>query len=191
MQDLLAGQFNVTLGQKLTEHLQKWMKAEEFLHTPAQPVAWEPGTEWEVAASMLDVFHKLPPAAAEFLETQEGRTGIVVLTIGLEEALPQLQTPQLQNAIVPSKLWSPYRAPLTRFLNRYPSESVAYFLDSASRISKPDYFLLLLDIIRNPLGRPLLDALKKAPEKFVKVLQLETDDANPGAFSCWLISPGS
>jgi len=176
LQDLLAGHFNVTLGQKLTEHLQKWMEVDKYLHAQAQPVAWEPGTEWEVAASMLDIFHKLPPAAKDFLETHEGRTGIVVLTIGLEEALSQLPGP-----VVPSKMWSPYRAPLTRFLNRYPDESVAYFLNSTSRLSKPEYFLRLLDIIRNPIGRPLLNALKSVPDKFISVLEQTADDDSPEA----------
>ena len=32
-------------------------------------VAWAPGTEWEVAAGMLDIFHKLPGQAKKFLET--------------------------------------------------------------------------------------------------------------------------
>ena len=45
------------------------------------------------------------------------RPGIVVLTIGLEESLPKLP-----GAVLPSKLWSPYRLPLIRFLNQYPTE---------------------------------------------------------------------
>lgn len=45
------------------------------------------------------------------------RPGIVVLTIGLEESLPKLP-----GAVLPSKLWSPYRLPLIRFLNQYPAE---------------------------------------------------------------------
>lgn len=32
-------------------------------------VSWAPGTEWEVAAGMLDIFHKLPSQAKKFLET--------------------------------------------------------------------------------------------------------------------------
>ena len=159
-------------------------------------MAWAPGTEWEVAAGMLDIFHKLPGQAKKFLETNgeppcpsfllllsfklfflccspsscspfvfilyaQGceplvlccchigivaavvqvpscgwervryshrpdccsplrageRPGIVVLTIGLEESLPKLP-----GAVIPSKLWSPYRLPLVRFLNQYPTE---------------------------------------------------------------------
>ena len=169
--DLLSVHFNVTLGQKLTEHLQKWMEADKYvMGQNPQNVAWEAGSEWEVAASMLDIFHKLPEAAKSFLETHEKRPGIVVLTIGLEEALYQLPS------MHPSKMWSPYRAPLTRFLNRYAEESVEYFLDSKCRLSKPEYFLRLLDIVRNPLGRPLLEALKGAPEKFIAVLDDKAAD---------------
>jgi hypothetical protein len=54
---------------------------------------------------------QLPPVLAE------DRPGLVVLTIGLEEALPKLP-----GYVVPSKLWSPYRLPLVRFLNRYPTD---------------------------------------------------------------------
>jgi hypothetical protein len=39
------------------------------MHTHAQ-VSWAPGTEWEVASGMLDIFHKLPQQAKKFLETQ-------------------------------------------------------------------------------------------------------------------------
>ena len=60
--DLLSSQFNVTLGEKLIEHLRKWVDVETYIHPqPPQAVAWEPGTEWEVAAGMMDVLHKLPP----------------------------------------------------------------------------------------------------------------------------------
>lgn len=38
-------------------------------------VAWTPGQESEVAAGMLDIFHKLPPPAKKFLETQGGCRG--------------------------------------------------------------------------------------------------------------------
>lgn len=52
------------------------------------------------------------------------RPGLVVLTIELEGALSK--TP---GANIPCKLTSPYRAPLTKFLNKYSTEAIAYFLD--------------------------------------------------------------
>ena len=52
------------------------------------------------------------------------RPGLVVLTIELEGALSK--TP---GATIPCKLTSPYRAPLTKFLNKYSTEAIAYFLE--------------------------------------------------------------
>lgn len=136
----------------------------EHATCPRLQVAWASGTEWEVAAGMLDIFHKLPMQAKKFLETQGlhaelcqewtdrrlpnnphmhacmqapstralcevllsvtlpagERPGIVVLTIGLEESLPKLP-----GTVIPSKLWSPYRLPLIRFLNQYPADRQA------------------------------------------------------------------
>jgi len=52
------------------------------------------------------------------------RPGLVVLVIELETALAK--TPGVN---APCKLTSPYRAPLTKFLNKHAKEAVAYFLD--------------------------------------------------------------
>ena len=52
------------------------------------------------------------------------RPGLVVLTIELEGALAK--TPGVN---VPCKLTSPYRAPLTKFLNKYSTEAITYFLE--------------------------------------------------------------
>ena len=48
--------------------------------------------------------------------TQE-RPGLVVLMIELESALSQMPS-----NTEPTKMWSPYREPLARFLNKYPEE---------------------------------------------------------------------
>jgi transformation/transcription domain-associated protein len=53
----------------------------------------------------------------------------VTLTIDLEGALPPGQ--------VYSEINSPYRLPLTKFLNRYATLAVDYFL---ARLSDPKYF---------------------------------------------------
>ena len=46
-------------------------------------------------------------------EVQE-RPGLVVLTIELEGALAQMP-----GSLSPSRMWSPYREPLAKFLNKY------------------------------------------------------------------------
>lgn len=73
--------------------------------------------------AIIELFHLLPFAAAKFLD------GLVSLTIDLEGALPPGQ--------VYSEINSPYRLPLTKFLNKYAAQAVDYFLD---RLGQPKYF---------------------------------------------------
>jgi hypothetical protein len=74
-------------------------------------------------AAIIELFHLLPAAAWTFLDE------LVTLTIELERALPPGQ--------VYSEINSPYHLPLTKFLNRYATEAVEYFLN---RLSEPKYF---------------------------------------------------
>ena len=62
-------------------------------------------------------------AASKFLDE------LVTLTIELERALPSGQ--------VYSEINSPYRLPLTKFLNRYATTAVDYFL---VRLNEAKYF---------------------------------------------------
>jgi hypothetical protein len=52
------------------------------------------------------------------------------------------------------------------------AQSVDYYL-APFRISKPTYVWHLLDIIRAPIGRPLLLQLAKTPEKIADLLTIE------------------
>ncbi|KAJ6295721.1 hypothetical protein OIU78_023701 [Salix suchowensis] len=81
------------------------------------------GEEPKIAAAIIELFHLLPHAASKFLDE------LVTLTIDLEGALPSGQ--------VYSELNSPYRLPLTKFLNRYATLAVDYFL---ARLNDPKYF---------------------------------------------------
>lgn len=74
-------------------------------------------------AAIIELFHLLPNAAGKFLDE------LVTLTIDLETALPPGQ--------FYSEINSPYRLPLTKFLNKYPTAGVDYFL---ARLNQPKYF---------------------------------------------------
>ena len=54
-------------GEKLIEHLKKWLDTTKLLETPH---SWEPGQESDIAAAILELFHLLPQQASKFLETQ-------------------------------------------------------------------------------------------------------------------------
>ncbi|XP_047320592.1 transformation/transcription domain-associated protein-like [Impatiens glandulifera] len=145
--ELLSTWFNVTLGGKLLEHLKKWLEPEKLAQCQK---AWKAGEEPKIAAAIIELFHLLPSAAGKFLDE------LVTLTIGLEAALPPGQ--------FYSEINSPYRLPLTKFLNRYPSVAVDYFL---ARLFQPNYFRSFMYIIRSDAGQPLREELAKSPEKIL------------------------
>ncbi|KAG7584206.1 Protein kinase-like domain superfamily [Arabidopsis suecica] len=145
--ELLSNWFNVTLGGKLLEHLKKWLEPEKLAQSQK---SWKAGEEPKIAAAIIELFHLLPHAASKFLDE------LVTLTIDLEAALPPGQ--------VYSEINSPYRLPLTKFLNRYAALAVDYFL---SRLSEPKYFRRFMYIIRSDAGQPLREELAKSPQKIL------------------------
>ncbi|CAI9110926.1 OLC1v1011036C1 [Oldenlandia corymbosa var. corymbosa] len=145
--ELLSNWFNVTLGGKLLEHLKKWLEPEKLMQAQK---AWKAGEEPKIAAAIIELFHLLPSAAGKFLDE------LVTLTIDLEAALPPGQ--------FYSEINSPYRLPLTKFLNRYPAAAVDYFL---ARLREPKYFRRFMYIIRSDAGQPLREELAKSPDKII------------------------
>ncbi|VFQ99863.1 unnamed protein product [Cuscuta campestris] len=145
--ELLSNWFNVTLGGKLLEHLRKWLEPEKLAQCQK---SWKAGEEPKIASAIIELFHLLPSAAGKFLDE------LVTLTIDLEAALPPGQ--------FYSEINSPYRLPLTKFLNRYPTASVDYFL---ARLCQPKYFRRFMYIIRSDAGQPLRDELAKSPDKII------------------------
>ncbi|KAJ0907922.1 putative non-specific serine/threonine protein kinase [Helianthus annuus] len=145
--ELLSNWFNVALGGKLLEHLKRWLEPEKLQQIQK---SWKSGEEPKIAAAIIELFHLLPSAAGKFLDE------LVTLTIDLEVALPPGQ--------FYSEINSPYRLPLTKFLNRYPQAAVDYFL---ARLCEPKYFRRLMYIIRSDAGQPLREELAKSPEKIL------------------------
>jgi transformation/transcription domain-associated protein len=145
--ELLSNWFNVTLGGKLLEHLKKWLEPEKLAQCQK---SWKAGEEPKIAAAIIELFHLLPTAAGKFLDE------LVTLTIDLEGALPSGQ--------FYSEINSPYRLPLTKFLNRYPPAAVDYFL---ARLCQPKYFRRFMYIIRSDAGQPLREELARSPEKIL------------------------
>ncbi|KAG1327763.1 Phosphatidylinositol 3-and 4-kinase family protein with FAT domain [Cocos nucifera] len=145
--ELLSNWFNVTLGVKLLDHLKKWLDPEKLVQSSK---AWKSGDEPKVAAAMIELFHLLPPAAGKFLDE------LVTIIIDLEGALPQGQ--------FYSEINSPYRLPLTKFLNRYATDAIDYFL---ARLGHPKYFRRFMYIICSDAGQPLREELAKSPQKIL------------------------
>ena len=61
---LLSNFFNLTLGEKLLEHLRRWTDPE----TINKAKAFKPGDEIKIPGAILGLFHLLPPAPTKFLD---------------------------------------------------------------------------------------------------------------------------
>jgi hypothetical protein len=150
--ELLSNWFNPTLGEKLLEHLRRWLEpdAQKNAGQPPQQ-ARAPPKDFKIAAAMINLFHLLPQAAGKFLEP------LVMLTMQLEQALPQ--------SGVHSEVNSLYRKPLAKFLGRYAADAVDFFL---ARLNQPAFFFRLLDMVRmEKEGAPIREELCKSSAKIV------------------------
>eukprot|EP01087_Luapelamoeba_hula_P023162 TRINITY_DN8469_c0_g1_i2.p1 TRINITY_DN8469_c0_g1~~TRINITY_DN8469_c0_g1_i2.p1 ORF type:complete len:748 (+),score=84.96 TRINITY_DN8469_c0_g1_i2:140-2245(+) len=139
--ELLTNCFNVTLGEKLLEHLNKWTEPAKI----SAAKIWKEGEDIKIAAHIIHIFHLLPPAAVKFLDP------LVSLTNQLEQLLPREGN-------------NPYREPLVKFLNRYYNESVDYFLRLLHNAS---YAKMFNSILHHALAEPLRAELAKNPDKII------------------------
>lgn len=94
-------------------------------------------------------------------------TGLVVLTIEMEEKLQMLKPQQVPPCRI---LWSPYRDALTRYLSKFSTEAVAYFL-TPLRLTNDAYFTRLLDMMQHPLGALLLEQMAASGDQLANLLR--------------------
>jgi len=121
---LLSSWFNTTLGEKLLEHLTKWTDPDRII----TKMIWHEGQEPIVAAAIMDLFALLPHAS-HFVEP------LVKTAIKLEAVLPRFKF---------ESVTSPYLGPLSRYLNKHCSGTVAFFFH---RLKNPMYSELFHEII--------------------------------------------
>lgn len=132
---LLSSCFNVTLGEKLLEHLKQWRDPDRIIKAGI----WKRGEEPAVAAAIVDLFHLLPPSES-FLEA------LITCVVELEAVLPKYGSY--------GKMSSPYRIPLTKFLNRYASQTITYFL-KREHLTEEKHASLFQQLIKLPEAAPL------------------------------------
>ena len=147
--ELLSNWFNVTLGEKLIDHLNKWLEPDKLVQARNQ---WKPGEEAKIADSLINLFHLLPAMAVKFLDD------LVQLVIKLEEVLPMVGTD--------SQLCSPYQASLTRYLCVYKKEAVEYFL-TPERLAATPYYTRFVSMLKSQVGVPLRNELAASPQALV------------------------
>ncbi|KAG2214450.1 hypothetical protein INT46_007375 [Mucor plumbeus] len=133
--ELLTNYFKVEIGKKLLDHLKQW--AEPKVLQEAANKNLSENHEVKIIVAILNIFHLLPAAAHIFLDD------LVSVVLEMEGHLRR-------------SISSPFRPNLIKYLNRYPTETVAYFYD---RLDQP----------RHSRQQELLDsllALWRSPSRF-------------------------
>ncbi|ODV71827.1 histone acetyltransferase TRA1 CYBJADRAFT_142845 [Cyberlindnera jadinii NRRL Y-1542] len=105
--ELLITYFKVEIGRKLLDHLMAWAQPSVLNFISSQEL--EHNSTVKIIVAILNIFHLLPPKAYTFMEE------IIRTLTYLESHLRRTQD-------------SPFRAPIAKFLNRFPNETYQYFL---------------------------------------------------------------
>ncbi|KAI8819858.1 uncharacterized protein EV422DRAFT_620718 [Fimicolochytrium jonesii] len=121
---LLTNYFKVEIGKKLLDHLIFWGNATMLAEASGKPNG--DVEEVKIMAAILEIFSLLPPTANIYM------ADMVKEIIQLESFLRRSAT-------------SPFRLPLIKFLNRYPTEAATLFME---KIKDTAYSELLADLLR-------------------------------------------
>lgn len=169
--ELFSHWFNVNLGDKLLEHLQRWTEPEKF----AYQNKWTPGTESKVGAAILDLFHLLPPAAVKFLPQ------IVQMVVKLETVLPVAGPGVAHLGLRSAKTasTSPYRAPLLRYCNQHAAIASKHFLSNLADDRIRQLFFVLL---RASESEKLQKEIKESQALILSGINFPNDQSGCRAF---------
>lgn len=105
--EVLTNYFKVEIGNKLLDHLKAWAEPSVLQQYSIKTLSGE--TNINIIVAILNVFHLLPSGAFVFMQD-------LMKTLFLLEK----QIRRQHN--------SPFREPIAKFLNRYPVESLNFFL---------------------------------------------------------------
>eukprot|EP00466_Bigelowiella_natans_P000476 jgi/Bigna1/33130/e_gw1.1.3.1 len=160
--ELLSNCFNVTLGEKLLDHMRKFADPEvlnkmryENLTENAGTSRMKPEDEVQVAASIIGLFHLLPPASKKFLDP------LVQITLKLESILPALNF----YGGYGTGSSSPYREPLIKFLVVEPQKTCEYFLKNLTQKKLSQMFQA---IMRHEKCDKIRQVVMQSPEDLIR-----------------------
>ncbi|KAI9246865.1 hypothetical protein BY458DRAFT_560504 [Sporodiniella umbellata] len=145
--ELLTNYFKVEIGKKLLDHLKLW--AEPSVLQEAANGALNENGDVKIMAAILNVFYLLPPTAHIFMD--EFIQAVLEMEVHLRRSFS-----------------SPFRPNVIKYLNRYPTEAVAYFFE---RLDKPAHALLLIDVLNAESAVQVREEITKSTEILVKAFQ--------------------
>ncbi|KAG0164843.1 hypothetical protein DFQ30_009322 [Apophysomyces sp. BC1015] len=152
--ELLTNYFKVEIGKKLLDHLKQW--AEPKVLQEAAGKSLSENHEVKIIVAILNIFHLLPAAAHIFLDE------LVTVVLDMEDHLRR-------------SISSPFRPNLIKYLNRYPTETLAYFYE---RLGNARYSRLFVAILGTECASQLRDEVAKAPAELVARTFSVADNSN-------------
>ncbi|KAB8303627.1 hypothetical protein EYC80_005023 [Monilinia laxa] len=141
---LLTTYFKVEIGARLLEHIRVLAEPGSLQRISFTLV--EQNEQMKVIAAVFNIFHLLPPAAEQFKER------LIETVLELEEKLRRTR-------------YSPFRAPLYKYINRYPKEVWAMLL---SKIEDQKYGRFLAQVLNHPESTPLRAVVVRNLDSLIK-----------------------
>ncbi|KUJ06740.1 uncharacterized protein LY89DRAFT_790380 [Mollisia scopiformis] len=141
---LLTTYFKVEIGSRLLDHIK--VLAEPAVLQKISFLLIEQNDQMKIIAAVFNIFHLLPSAAEHFKER------LIDTVLDLEEKLRRTR-------------YSPFRAPLYKFLNRYPNEVWLFLL---GKIEDQKYGRFLAQVLEDPESGPLRKVVMNGVEHMIK-----------------------
>ncbi len=141
---LLTTYFKVEIGSRLLDHIKVLAEPNELQRISFTLV--EQNEKMKIIAMVFHTFHLLPPAAENFKER------LIDIVLQLEGDLRRTRS-------------SPFRAPLYKYLNRYPNEVWMFFL---GKIEDQKYGRLFAQILEDPGSEPLRRVVVSSVNMLIK-----------------------
>jgi transformation/transcription domain-associated protein len=139
---LLTNYFKVEIGARLLDHMK--VIADDMTLQKVSFSLVEQNPAMKIVAAIFNIFHLLPPAATSFMEN------LIDKVLDLEKKLRRTSH-------------SPFRKPLVKYLNRYPKESLAFFL---ARFKEESYGRFFGQILADPESEALRNAVVADTDNF-------------------------
>ncbi|GAA5802218.1 hypothetical protein HPULCUR_007681 [Helicostylum pulchrum] len=152
--ELLTNYFKVEIGKKLLDHLKQW--AEPKVLQEAAGKSLSENHEVKIIVAILNIFHLLPAAAHIFLDD------LVSVVLEMEKHLRR-------------SISSPFRPNLIKYLNRYPTETVAYFYE---RLNQPDHSRLFIDVLNTENAVQIRNEVAQSAQKVIEITFSVPDNVN-------------
>jgi len=157
---LLTNYFKVEIGARLLDHMK--IIADDSILQKVSFSLVEQNPAMKIVAAIFNIFHLLPPAATSFMDH------LVNKVLDLEQKLRRTSH-------------SPFRKPLVKYLNRYPKESLAFFL---TRFKDVRYGRFFGQILADPESEALRNAVVADTEGFMSnAFGQEADGKNTAAIN--------